>query len=180
LTLLLLDDPWRADVLRALNATEPRAWVTGGFVRNRIWDQLEPKRPSTILDDVDVVLFQRHREDEIERMLLAQLKAAVPSVPWSVRNQARMHERSGDQPYADLEAAIRSFPDTASAIAVQLRNTDRLAILAPFGLADAFAGVVRPTPLARKKPRRYVERLERKEAEWRRLWPMLRIETAPL
>ena len=81
LTLLLLGDSWRHDVLRTLARTESRAWITGGFVRNRIWDELEPARPSTVLDDVDVVLFQGEAQAEIERELLARLKAALPSIP---------------------------------------------------------------------------------------------------
>lgn len=177
LALLLLGDPWRESVLTTLHSAEPRAWITGGFVRNRIWDELDPIRPPTILDDVDIVLFDPRAQRKIEHDLLVRLKAMNPNVPWSVRNQARMHKRSGDQPYADLEEAVRCFPDTASAIAVQLRAGEGLAIIAPFGLSDAFAGFVRPTPIARMQPHRYAERLDRKGAEWQRLWPRLTIET---
>ena len=101
----------------------------------------------------------------------------APDVRWSVRNQARMHVRSGDAPYDSLETAIRFFPDTASAIAVRLEQDGTLSILAPYGLADAFDGVVRPTAAAQqRRPDRYADRVSRRAVEWKRRWPILRIE----
>jgi uncharacterized protein len=172
---LILGDPWRASILQTLWRTDREAWVTGGFVRNRVWDDIESNQLPTPLDDVDVVVF-RNADIGIETELVARLSAAAPTVPWSVRNQARMHTRSGDQPYPSLEDAIRCFPDTASAIAVRLSRHSRLSIIAPFGLRDLFAGVGQPTNVACARPQRYVERLKQKEAEWLLRWPHLTIQ----
>jgi len=36
-----------------------------------------------------------------------QLFEEYADIPWSVHNQARMHERNGDAPYRNTEDAIR-------------------------------------------------------------------------
>lgn len=178
LAALLLAHPWRRDVLQALRDQAPDAWIVGGFVRNSVWDDVANAATPTPLDDVDVVVFEPGAcADDVEDDLTARLARELPEIPWSVRNQARMHRRSGDEPYDSLATAIQFYPDTASAVAVRLRADGTLEILAPYGLADAFAGVVRPTPAARSRtPDRYAERVARKGPEWQRRWPWLRVE----
>jgi hypothetical protein len=47
--------------------------------------------------------------------------------------------------------------------------------LAPFGLSDAFAGILRPTPSVPAGDRRFDQFLDRKIAAWRARWPDLKI-----
>lgn len=176
---LLLKDPWRRRVLELLRDVSPDVWVIGGFVRNSIWDDIAGHPAPAELEDVDVVLFAPGTSaDDVECAIAARLTTGLPGVPWSVRNQARMHARSGDGPYPNLATAIAFFPDTASAVAVRLNQDGTLSVLAPYGLADAFAGLVRPTPQARgRQPDRYARVVARKAVQWKRRWPCLQIES---
>ncbi|MEO1142771.1 MAG: nucleotidyltransferase family protein, partial [Pseudomonadota bacterium] len=84
-------------------------WAIGaGFIRNAVWDHLHGYDKITPLADIDVLYFEpsdlsKERELDIE----AILKAILPDRPWSVRNQARMHLRNNDAPYASTEDALR-------------------------------------------------------------------------
>src|SRR6185437_4597222 len=78
----------------------PDCWVGAGFVRSAVWDHLHGYLPSLSMGDVDVVWFDRARAGPDEdRGLEDRLASAAPGVAWSVKNQARMHERHGDPPY---------------------------------------------------------------------------------
>lgn len=83
-----------------------------------------------------------------------------------------MHRRNGDAPYADTLDAIRHWPDTATSIAARLRQ-GQIDILAPHGIDDLLALIVRPTPAFIGKMDVYRERVQRKN--WQSKWPNLRI-----
>lgn len=176
---LVMADPWRVGVLDALAHVDADAWITGGFVRNCVWDDAHGLSERSPVDDVDVVLFapaaeREHREDA----LAASLEVVRPDVPWSVHDQARMHVRSGDRPYSGLSEALSHFPDTASAVAARLVSGRRLDVLAPLGLDDLFRLIVRPTPHAMSRGCDiYTRRMRLKEVTWRRNWPRLTIES---
>ncbi|MBR1222303.1 nucleotidyltransferase family protein [Bradyrhizobium sp. U87765 SZCCT0131] len=150
----------------------PDGWIGAGFVRNAVWDVLHGRAPDCArLDDVDVVFFdraaaERPHEQAIERVL-AQ---ACPGVPWSARNQARMHIRNADAPYADTAAAIARWPETATAIAARLAG-GRVELLAPHGVGDLLGLVVRPTPAFVARPAVFEARLRAKD--WFVRWPRL-------
>ena len=92
---------------------------------------------------------------------------------WSVKNQARMHTRNGDAPYASATEAMRCWPETATAIAVRRNGEEGCEIAAPFGLDDLLSLTLRPTPrFAREKHHAYVERLRTKR--WTAAWPLLK------
>jgi hypothetical protein len=177
---LLLDDAWHREALEALREVAPFAWITGGFVRNAIWDVSFEKERLCTPADVDVVYLGPRRKLLLsEGALDAALNRAVPGIEWSVRNQSRMHRRSNDAPYRSLGQALEAFPDRSSAIAVRLLPSDELEILAPFGLEDAFRGVVRPTPAALADDR-FPAFLNRKLDGWLRRWPWLSIVYEPV
>ncbi|MRE47150.1 hypothetical protein GII66_24395, partial [Escherichia coli] len=46
-----------------------------------------------------------------------RLRQQLPSLDWSVKNQARMHQRNGDYPYTSTRNALLHWPETATAIA---------------------------------------------------------------
>lgn len=152
----------------------PDCWIGAGFVRNAVWDYLHgyPRRP---LDtDIDVIWHDPRRADPAEdRKHEAALRATEPSLTWSVKNQARMHTRNGDAPYASATDAMRCWPETATAVAVRRTDQDGCEIAAPFGLHDLLSLKLRPTPrFAQQKRPVYAQRLRTKQ--WAAAWPLLR------
>jgi hypothetical protein len=172
---LVIDDPWRLSVLRAVRALHlPDAAVGAGFVRNAVWDRLhgyETAAPA----DVDVLYFDSSDASPArERALERRLAWAMADVPWSVRNQARMHLRNGDAPYRDTEDAMRHWLETATSVALQLEHDDSVTVMAPFGVEDLMALRSAPTPRGRQRIDAYRARM-REKAWWVR-WPRVRIE----
>ena len=63
----------------------------GRFVRNPIWDALHGLPWSASHTDIDVVYFDAADLDpELDRQIETRLAGLFPTVPWSVKNQARM------------------------------------------------------------------------------------------
>lgn len=92
-----------------------------------------------------------------------------------VKNQARVHqwyEAKFGRPlaaYTSAPAAIATYPTTATCIGIR-PGAEGLEITAPFGLADLWAGIVRPNKTL------VTEDIYRaKAARWRALWPHLAI-----
>ncbi len=81
-----------------------------------------------------------------DRQLEVALRAAEPAAAWSVKNQARMHLRNGDAPYASAVEAMRGWPETATAVTARRRGPDGCEVAAPFGLEDLLGLALRPTP----------------------------------
>ena len=163
-------------VLRAVRALGLPDWTVGaGFVRNTVWDRLHGFAEPTPLADVDVLYFDpadlsREREGALER----RLAAAMPDIPWSVRNQARMHLRNGDGPYADTEDALRYWLESATCVALRLESDGRMTVIAPYGLSDLLALRSGPTPPGRARYAAYIARMRQKD--WPSRWPRVRVE----
>lgn len=147
-------------------------WVGAGLVRNAIWDHLHgiPTEPMAE-SDVDVV-YCDHSDASLERDLAIERRLFDESsdIPWSVHNQARMHERNGDPPYRNTEDAIRCWPETATAIAARIFG-DNVEVIAPHGIDDLVGMIVRPSPAFARKLPVYRSRLASKD--WARRWPRL-------
>lgn len=154
----------------------PDGWIAAGAVRNAVWDWLHGYPRSTLLNDVDVIWFNPDRaEPAIDRRLEEHLTRRLPGIAWSVKNQARMHQRNGDPPYTGCADAMASWPETATAIAVRLSVGDQPRILAPLGLDDVLSLVLRPTSrFARKHPDAFRQRIEARH--WLRTWPRLTVK----
>lgn len=153
----------------------PQGCIGAGFVRNLVWDHLHG-RPSDCRDaDVDVLWFDPvHISPDLDAALETRLRATAPDLRWSVCNQARMHLRNGDAPYASVADAMRAWPETATAIAAA-RDGAECRIIAPFGLADLGQMILRPTSTAPSKRAAFDDRL--RSRDWPRRWPMVRILT---
>jgi uncharacterized protein len=168
----------QADMMRLLRSVEelalPDCWIGAGFIRNAIWDALHGRTPNcALLNDVDVVFFDRaNASAAFDAAIEDQLAARSPNLPWSVKNQARMHLRNGEEPYRNTAAAIARWPETATAVAVRLRQS-RLELAAPHGLEDLIGLTVRPTPAFARRPEAIARRLRAKN--WLARWPRLRI-----
>lgn len=173
---LVKDDRWMMSVLQAAAGLAlPDWWIGAGFVRGKVWDVLHGFEKRTRLADVDVIYFnsadlRREADDAAE----AALRAQWPDIPWSVRNQARMHLRNDDAPYASCEDALRYWLETATCVAVRLETDGVLKLLAPYGLDDLFDLILRPTPAGQRRRAEYDARLAKKN--WPGLWPSLRLK----
>jgi uncharacterized protein len=156
---------WRVlGVIAALDL--PGGCVGAGFVRNLVWDHLHGRRCDCRQADVDVLYFDPVRTDPArDAAIEARLRDHAPGVRWSVKNQARMHLRNGDAPYASVTDAMRSWPETATAVAAR-RTGGACTVIAPFGTDDLAGMILRPTAPAKLPALR--ERLAAKN--WRSRW----------
>lgn len=101
-------DKWMIDILRAVKTLNlPDWWVCAGFVRSIIWDILHDFNERTTISDIDVIYFNPNNVHELEEKKFEdQLKSLLPHIPWSVKNQARMHVLSYMPPYSSSVDAI--------------------------------------------------------------------------
>jgi len=164
---------WRLlDVVRCMRM--PDCWIGAGFVRNAVWDHLHGRAMSPLSGDVDVIWFDPTQADPLkDRQIEAALRAVDPSVEWSVKNQARMHVRNGDAPYASATDAMRYWSETATAVAVRRSDQDRCEIAAPLGLDDLFDLILRPAPRFVGDKRQIFNNRIRVKG-WLETWPLLR------
>ncbi len=171
---LIESDPWRMAALRAARAQGlPDWWIGAGFVRAAVWDHLHGF-PASALADVDVLYFdQSDLREAVEKRIEAALRAEIATVPWSVKNQARMHLRNGDPPYASSEDALLHWLETPTAVAVSLDADNRLALIAPFGIDDLLNLRIRPTASGRQRRDEFEARVAGKN--WLEQWPMARV-----
>ncbi|WP_440122217.1 nucleotidyltransferase family protein [Tenacibaculum sp. Ill] len=147
LVTIIKSDTWVLSILEAVRSLHlPDCWIGAGFVRNKVWDYKHNNK-RTSLNDIDVIYFNENDITKTRELALEkQLKTINPTVNWSVKNQARMHLRNGHSPYKNCYEAISYWPETATAIAVQLNTNNQIEFIAPHGLDDLFNLVVKPTP----------------------------------
>jgi hypothetical protein len=169
--------PWFMRALVQVRALRLPAWCVGaGAVRNLVWDALHGHATPSALADVDVAWFDA---DDLtprrDAALQARLRAAAPETPWEVTNQAAVHlwfeQHFGHAvaPLSSLQEAVASWPEFATAVGLWLDDDDALHVIAPHGLADLFAMVVRRNPARvsvetyrrRVASRRYTQRWPR-------------------
>ena len=148
LSRILADDPFRLQALSLVRALDlADGWIGAGFVRDAIWDRLHGRPVQPPIGDIDVLWFDASRATpDVDKGLEASLLHHSPASVWSVKNQARMHDRNGDAPYTDVADAMRHWPETATAVAVRLSRSGQIEINAPFGLYDLFGLRLQPTP----------------------------------
>ena len=127
--------------------------------------------------DVDVIYYDpAHIDEDYEKKLENELKSLMPEIPWSVKNQARMHVVNQIPPYTSSEDAISKFPETATALGVKLDKEDKLVLTAPCGLEDVLHMEIKPTPFFTETKERaaiYEERLTKKN--WAAKWPKVKV-----
>jgi len=174
---IVTEDEWMMDVLRAAQSLRlPDWWVCAGFVRSKIWDALHGFAERTPLPDVDVVYFDPVRTDESEeKELERRLRRLLPDVPWSVKNEARMHVVNDLPPYSSAVDAISKFPETATALGLSLDERGRVRLAAPHGVEDVLRMKLKPTPLFATPALSWVyeERVDKKD--WKSRWPMIEV-----
>lgn len=180
--LIQSDDNMMKIIHTASTLDLPDWWICAGFVRSKIWDTLHGFEERTMTPDVDVIYSDPEIIDEdYEKRLENKLKNLMPDVPWSVKNQARMHVVNQIPPYTSSEDAISKFPETATALGVKLDKENKLVLTAPCGLEDVLHMEIKPTPFFTETKERaaiYEERLIMKN--WTAKWPMVKVHHATL
>lgn len=147
--------------------------LAAGFVRNLVWDRIHGYSETTPLNDIDLVYFDpcdaaEARDRDIERGL-----REIADLPWSVKNQARMHQRNADQPYTSTAEAMSYWVEVETAVGVRLAKPGKIELLAPFGLNALMAGTVTINP---KRPRREDFRHRMASKGWLERWPELIVD----
>ncbi|QQZ09963.1 nucleotidyltransferase family protein [Heyndrickxia vini] len=170
---IIQEDAWMMDILHAAKTLElPDWWVCAGFVRSKIWDTLHGFSERTPMADVDVIYFDPSNADErVEKVLEVRLRGILPNVPWSVKNEVRMHLVNNIPPYTSSVDAISKFPETATSLGVKLNEHDEAILTAPNGIEDVLAMVVKPTPyFSENEKRKKVFETRVRKKNWGAVW----------
>ena len=175
---LIENDKWMMNVLQMAKSLElPDWWICAGFVRSKIWDTLHDYEAKTAMPDVDVIYYDSLHQDEIyEQSLETKLMNIDATIPWSVKNQARMHVVNNMPPYSSSANAISKFPETATALGVTLDELNNVILTAPCGIEDVLSLQVKPTAHFLKSKERlhmYKNRVIKKN--WQSKWPNITI-----
>lgn len=167
------NDSDRMTALEAVSGLDLNDWcIAAGFVRNLVWDKLHEKNPLTPLNDLDVVYFDPACADEKTDKSLERRLSSISTFPWSVKNQARMHERNCDKPYTSTRDAMSYWVEMETAVGVTLPQPGKLVLVAPFGIARLFESSI-TINCKRRKPGDFHARIESKQ--WLVQWPKLRV-----
>ncbi|MBS0055683.1 nucleotidyltransferase family protein [Yersinia sp. Marseille-Q3913] len=174
----LYADSYRMQALSIARELGLNQWcLAAGFVRNLVWDQLHGHQLPTPLNDIDLVYFDKQNISERHDLQLeAQLQQNAASqhspFPWSVKNQARMHLRSGRQPYRSTEDAISHWVEVETAIGARLKECGDIELVAPLGLNALFTRTITLNP-KNGEIDTYHQRISSKS--WQQHWPELRL-----
>lgn len=116
--------------------------LAAGFVRNLVWDKLHGFEGAR-LSDIDFIYFcQQDMSPERDKYIEASLRGLSPDLPWSVKNQARMHNKNADKPYLSINDAMGHWPEKETALGVRLESnllSFEFHLESAFGLASLFA-----------------------------------------
>ena len=177
---IVQETPWFMKALSAVRALQLPLWCIGaGVIRNLVWDHLHGYLEPSELADVDIAYFDpTDISTERDHALQAQLSQQCPGVPWEVTNQAGVHLWFEScfghlvEPLTSIEEAVSTWPETATSVAVRLLPDDGIHVIAPLGLQDLFAMIVRRNP-RRVSVETYRKRIAEKRYTQR--WPQVRI-----
>lgn len=171
---LIRSDPWMMRVLGAAGSFDLPDWMIGaGFVRNKVWDYLHGFANAEVQTaDIDLIYFDpadlcESTEKEYDR----RLRTAC-DVNWSAKNQARMHEVTGDAPYTSAADGLAHWVESATCVAVTLQD-GALRLVAPHGTGDLVGLIVRRSPAFTRDIGVLRERVASKR--WLETWLRLRV-----
>ncbi|KVX00369.1 nucleotidyltransferase family protein [Shewanella frigidimarina] len=126
--------------------------ISAGFIRNLIWDNLH-NMASQSLNDIDVIYWRDNNPSSAEDQAIQAMLIKQIDLPWSVKNQARMHLRNGDMAYISCADAMSFWPEKQTAIGVKLASIDdltsaefQLQVTSVFGLSCLFDLSLSPNP----------------------------------
>ncbi len=155
-------------------------WVIGaGAIRDLVFEDLHGRRAQPARD-IDYAFFDpADLSAEWEQTIAEALRGRCPDLPFEASNQARVHLWYEQQfgypiaPYRSIEHAVSTWPESATAVACHLLPDDSIEVIAPLGLDDLFAGVLRRNA-AQVTPAIFRERLARRP-DLTTTWPLVRV-----
>lgn len=166
-------DKYRMGALKAArNLNLPDWCLAAGFVRNLVWDKLHHYQQATQLNDFDLIYFDLEAISEEKDRALESSLCKHSELPWSVKNQARMHHRNNDLAYQSTQDAMRYWPEIETAVGARLNQNNDIEIIAPFGLYALFNNTITINPL-KPKPEIFKQRVKNKA--WLTRWPQLSV-----
>jgi uncharacterized protein len=170
------------DLMRLLHAIRPLRlpqWrLVAGCLYQTVWNVLTNRPPRTGIRDYDLAYFDPlDLSWGAEDAVIGEVTAAVAApAPVEVRNQARVYlwfEARFGAPYPPLKTtdeALERYAAVVHAVGVRLQDDGTLDIVAPFGLDDLFALIVRPNPAFANEAD-----YTRKSARAKAIWPELTV-----
>ena len=131
----------------------PQWRVVSGCLYQTVWNVLTNKPARTGIKDYDLIYFDDsdlswEAEDQVIRRVSDRIRGL--SAPVEARNQARVHRWfkqcfGGDySPLRSADESLTRYASIAHAVGVRLEPDGQLDVIAPFGLDDIFAMVIRP------------------------------------
>lgn len=178
---IVQNDPWMMGTLENARSLQlPDWWVCAGFIRSKIWDVIHGFEERTPLPDVDVIYYDdSNLQEDVEKQWEDKLRNLDPTIPWSVKNEARMHTINKISPYTSSVDAISKFPETATALGLSLDQYGKIILAAPHGITDVIQVALRPTPHFMNNPHLfpiYEQRITQKN--WQATWTQLQVVNA--
>jgi uncharacterized protein len=165
--------------LEVLSDEFDHAYIGAGCIVQTVWNHMTNRPLHYGIHDLDVVYFDEQdvsleKEVEIEE----RLQTLLSDTPFKIdaKNEARVHlwyeEKFGKRiaPYSSLEAAINSWPTTATSIGVKVDQKGVFKVYAPYGFHDLFGLIVRPNKFLISR-----DVYEAKVAKWSVRWPELEV-----
>jgi hypothetical protein len=155
--------------------------LAAGAVYQNVWNALTGRPGGHGVRDYDLAYHDTSDLSwEAEDAVIQRAEALFEdlSKPVEVRNQARVHlwfeKRYGEPraPIPSITAALLGYAAPAHMVALAPGRQGGLEVIAPKGLHDVFAMVIRPD-----RPAAYTPDLIAKAARMQTLWPQLRVET---
>lgn len=153
-------------------------YIGAGCVTQTVWNHLSGNPLEYGIKDIDFVYYDRNLEAAAENRVIARVRECFSglAIPVDTKNEARVHLWYESHfgyaiaAYESLEAAIATWPTTATAVGVREKAAGGLEIYAPFGLNDLFSMTVRANKRQITK-----EIYERKVRDWLQKWPGLHV-----
>ncbi len=179
---LVESDTWLYELLRLVTFfPDQRCYIGAGAIRDVVWDKMTGIQEHDSVKDIDVVYFDPlHTDEGSEKAITQYFSERWPQVEWDVKNQAAVHlwfpKVFGYDvaPFENLDEAVASWPEYASAVAVRWED-DTYDVIAPYGVDDLLDMRVRRNPI-RVTEEEYRRRVARKNYSNR--WPRVVVEHA--
>lgn len=165
----------REAVERADELDLPNWWIVGGVVRDIVWQAVSGCQPACPIQDIDLLFHDTNNKSRDRDRNVEQSLNPILGVPWSIKNQARMHLHNADAPYKSMQEAMFCFPETISSIGIKKGENEHIIFTTCFGFEDLFSMTFRPTPHFHRKQglERFVSRVRTKR--WLEKWPAARM-----
>ena len=169
------EDTLRMQALGIAAACNLPDWcLAAGFVRNLVWDKVYQSSFMQPLNDIDLIYFNPADTSEQSDRLLEQRLRRSTKLPWSVKNQARMHLRNNDHPYQSTVDAMSYWVELETAIGARFDAHGNIELVSPFGFKSLFSGTISLNP-KRAKLLDFNRRIN--EKKWLEIWPDLKVNS---